>query len=255
MVAHFLVEFYVLHDLECECKVAKENMHPEKTNDTKVAQHPVKWALTILSDDFPEQQGELWTVVGTRDQHTRFLPVFFPLAGRWCTRLSWIFALGNREHWGRCRNSRSRVVRPWDGRKRNKNTYRPALAEHDEFIFCFVFDFGSPRAEDLVLIDELIDNVPEPLFWKFEFDGAIRVYRHIRVSMVWRLLEPWAYWGYNWTIHSCFRKSGIYRRRWVGDESRRDDSRVRGRGWGRSGLWIIMTRYVMSASWLLTVVD
>jgi len=42
MVAHFLVEFYVLHDLECECKVAKENMHPEKTNDTKVAQHPVK---------------------------------------------------------------------------------------------------------------------------------------------------------------------------------------------------------------------
>ena len=59
MNAHFLVEFYVLHDLECECEVAKENMHPEKTNDTEVAQHSVKRALTILSDDFPEQKDEL----------------------------------------------------------------------------------------------------------------------------------------------------------------------------------------------------
>ena len=59
MNAHFLVEFYVLHDLECECEVAEENMHPEKTNDTEITQHSVKWALTILSDDFPEQKDEL----------------------------------------------------------------------------------------------------------------------------------------------------------------------------------------------------
>jgi len=75
-------------------------------------------------------------------------------------------------------------LRSGDGRKRKNKTYRTTLAKHDEFVFCFVFDFGSPGAEDLVLIDEFIDDVPEPLFWKFKFDGAIRVCGHIRVRIM-----------------------------------------------------------------------
>ena len=37
------------------------------------------------------------------------------------------------------------------------------------------FDLCSPDAEGLELVNEFVDNIPEPLFRKFEGDGSIGV--------------------------------------------------------------------------------
>jgi hypothetical protein len=65
------------------------------------------------------------------------------------------------------------VMEPnWTG----DGSHLAALGEHDQLVFRFTFGLGSPDAEGLELIDELVDDVPEPLFGELEGDRGGRVF-------------------------------------------------------------------------------
>lgn len=50
------------------------------------------------------------------------------------------------------------------------------ISEQLDFFVGFGFDFRPPDAEGLELVDEFVDDVPEPLFGEFESYRAVRVY-------------------------------------------------------------------------------
>jgi hypothetical protein len=50
------------------------------------------------------------------------------------------------------------------------------LGEHAELLLRLRLDLGAPDAEGLELVDELVDDVPEPLLRELELHGAFRVW-------------------------------------------------------------------------------
>lgn len=51
------------------------------------------------------------------------------------------------------------------------------VREQYELLICLRLGLRAPDAERLVLVDELVDDVPQPLFRQLERDGAVRVCR------------------------------------------------------------------------------
>jgi hypothetical protein len=49
------------------------------------------------------------------------------------------------------------------------------VREHRELVLGLRLRLGAPDTEGLELIDELVDDVPEPLFGQLQVDGAFRV--------------------------------------------------------------------------------
>lgn len=47
-------------------------------------------------------------------------------------------------------------------------TYLAAIGQHDQFFLCLGLDFCTPHVEGLELVDELVDDVPQPLFRKLQ---------------------------------------------------------------------------------------
>jgi hypothetical protein len=49
------------------------------------------------------------------------------------------------------------------------------VTKQSDLFFRTVLDSVSAVAERLELVDELIDNVPQPLVWKFKVDREVRI--------------------------------------------------------------------------------
>jgi hypothetical protein len=56
-----------------------------------------------------------------------------------------------------------------------KSANRAALGEHDELVVGLGFYFRPPGAKHLELVDELVDDVPQPLLRELELYGSLRV--------------------------------------------------------------------------------
>jgi hypothetical protein len=54
-------------------------------------------------------------------------------------------------------------------------THLAAISQHHQLFLVLLRWTRAPHAEALELIDELVDDVPEPLIWEFELDGTLRV--------------------------------------------------------------------------------
>jgi hypothetical protein len=50
--AHLLIQLDILHHLESQREVTQENMNAQQPDDAEVAQHAIKRAYTIFTDDF-----------------------------------------------------------------------------------------------------------------------------------------------------------------------------------------------------------
>ena len=55
MSTHFLIKLDIVHDLESQSKVSQKYMNTQETNDAEITQHPVKRALTVLSNNLTFQ--------------------------------------------------------------------------------------------------------------------------------------------------------------------------------------------------------
>lgn len=59
--------------------------------------------------------------------------------------------------------------------RRTTSTNLCSIRKHVHFLLGLVFNLASPDAEALILVDEFVDDVPEPLFGEFESHRAVGV--------------------------------------------------------------------------------